>query len=313
MIETDAQRRWWFATHPEYSWSHGGTGRSKKEENENEIDPKDVDDYVDHALKHETDESVAALLKSVKRNFGTEADPTSVANSATTAADQWSQLPKEPQAIIRAPDPPGLSDYARSILSIVFPGFTKAYDRWWSGYYKAYPWAPGPFYDALGDLLGLVAGGIGAIQRALAKAVKPAHIAALQNAFREVLKIWEYGNSVRGWAIEDLLGRNLPRTFKGIDRWKDGVATSIKSMHLWAKSYQDPAKVLSQGKKYVDQLVNFRGASMGEIDIVVDHTTPRVLRLAVPPGATEAQKSALRRVIGYGKENGVRVEVIRVP
>ena len=41
--------------------------------------------------------------------------------------------------------------------------------------------------------------------------------------------------------------------------------------------------------------------------------TERVLRLAVPPGATEVQKAALRRVIGYGKENGVRVEVIRVP
>ena len=41
--------------------------------------------------------------------------------------------------------------------------------------------------------------------------------------------------------------------------------------------------------------------------------TERVLRLGVPPGATEAQKSALRRLIGYGKENGVKVEVIEVP
>ena len=41
--------------------------------------------------------------------------------------------------------------------------------------------------------------------------------------------------------------------------------------------------------------------------------TERVLRLAEPLGATEVQKAALRRVIGYGKENGVRVEVIEVP
>jgi len=75
MIETEEQRRWWFATHPEYSWSHRGIREgSKKEKNENDIDPKDVDDYVDDALKYETDHAVRDLLKSVKRNFGTEAE-----------------------------------------------------------------------------------------------------------------------------------------------------------------------------------------------------------------------------------------------
>jgi hypothetical protein len=39
----------------------------------------------------------------------------------------------------------------------------------------------------------------------------------------------------------------------------------------------------------------------------------RVLRLGVPPGATKAQKSALKSLIEYGKQNGVKVEVIRVP
>ena len=84
-------------------------------------------------------------------------------------------------------------------------------------------------------------------------------------------------------------------------------------MHLWAKSYQDPAKVLSQGKKYVDQLANFSGARMKRNEITEEQIRERVLRLGVPPGATEAQKSALRRLIGYGKENGVKVEVIEVP
>jgi hypothetical protein len=75
MIETEEQRRWWFATHPEYSWSHRGIrGGSGAEKNEDAVDPRDVDEYVNNALEHETDKSVIALLESVKRNFGTEAE-----------------------------------------------------------------------------------------------------------------------------------------------------------------------------------------------------------------------------------------------
>ena len=65
MIETEDQRRWWFATHPEYNSSRRGT------RNEGGVDPQEVDRYVDKALKYETG-PVADLLKSVKRNFGTE-------------------------------------------------------------------------------------------------------------------------------------------------------------------------------------------------------------------------------------------------
>ena len=139
MIETEDQRRWWFATHPEYSWSRRGI------RSESKVDPRDVDKYVDEALKYETG-PVADLLKSVKRNFGTQA-----------YSDQNDQQPKEPDATIGPPKPPGLSDRARSVLDFVCPGLTKAYDRWRTGYYEAYPWAPGPLYDALADLVSLVA------------------------------------------------------------------------------------------------------------------------------------------------------------
>lgn len=72
MIETEEQRRWWFATHPEYSWSRRGIRGGSGRENDDKVDPKEVDAYVDEALKYETG-PVADLLKSVKRNFGTEA------------------------------------------------------------------------------------------------------------------------------------------------------------------------------------------------------------------------------------------------
>jgi len=312
VIETQEQRRRWFATHPEYSWSHRGiSGRPEKEKDENEIDPRDVDEYVDNALKYETDQSVMALLESVKLNFGTQAYPSEHDEFGDNSGmDWWS---RQPDAWIGPPPPPDLSDRARQVVDILFPGITKAYDRWRIGYYDAYPWAPGPVYDALPDLIGLAAAGLTKIQVVLAKAINPAEIAALQRARQELLKIWEYANFPRGRAIEDHLGRNLPRTFKGIDQFDKGVATSIKSMDLRLKSYQDPAKILSQGRKYVDQVANFEGAIMRDFDIAAKDITERALRLGVPHGATKAQKSALKSLIEYGKQNGVKVEVITVP
>ncbi|MEW6350271.1 MAG: hypothetical protein AB1646_14485 [Thermodesulfobacteriota bacterium] len=313
MIVTEEQRRWWFATHPEYSSSHRGSrGRSGKGKNEDAIDPRDVDEYVDDALKYETDDSVIALLQSVKRNFGTQAEPYEHDESRGNRGDLPLQ-PKEPQVTIGPPKPPDFTDRTRSVLDFLCPGLTKAYDRWRTGYYEAYPWAPGPLYDALGDLMGLAALGLTRIEAALSKAANAAEIAALQTARQELLEIWNLPLFPRGWAIEDLLKRNLPRTFKGIDRWENGVATSIKSMDLRAKFYQDPAGILSVGQKYVDKLVKFRGAIRRPIEISADEITERVLRLAVPPGATKAQRSALRSLTEYGRQNNVTVEVIRVP
>jgi Predicted lipoprotein of unknown function (DUF2380) len=73
VIETEEQRRWWFATHPEYSRSRRWIRGNSERENDGKIDPEEVDRYVEEALKYETG-AVADLLKSVKRNFGTEGD-----------------------------------------------------------------------------------------------------------------------------------------------------------------------------------------------------------------------------------------------
>ncbi|HTY24121.1 MAG TPA: hypothetical protein VMC85_13385 [Desulfomonilaceae bacterium] len=149
-------------------------------------------------------------------------------------------------------------------------GLTKAYDRWRTGYYDVYPRAPGPIYDALPDLMSLVAGGLVKIQSALAKAANPAEIAALQNARQELLEVWGWANFPRGWALEDFLGQNLPRTFKGIDWFENRVARSNKTMHLGLKSYQDPARILSLGRRYVDKLVDFEGARMKDFEITAE-------------------------------------------
>ncbi len=84
-------------------------------------------------------------------------------------------------------------------------------------------------------------------------------------------------------------------------------------MHLGLKSYQDPAKIISKGREYVNQVATFNGARMGKHIITSEEITERALRLGVTPGATQAQKSALKTLVEYGKHKGVKVEVITVP
>ncbi len=74
MDMTDNQRRWWFATHPEYRRSRRGNrrhGHIGSKDKPKRVDPRQVDEYVDHALQC-VDGPVAEILRSTKRNFGTE-------------------------------------------------------------------------------------------------------------------------------------------------------------------------------------------------------------------------------------------------
>jgi len=78
LIETDQQRRWWFATHPEFSSSRGGQ-KSKhygdEDEDSDRPSPAFVDAWVDKRLKHEKDDFFIELLKEEKFWYGTESAP----------------------------------------------------------------------------------------------------------------------------------------------------------------------------------------------------------------------------------------------
>jgi hypothetical protein len=66
---------------------------------------------------------------------------------------------------------------------------------------------------------------------------------------------------------------------------------------------------VATGKKYVDDLVNFRrnGALLGEPKISPDMVDRYVLGLAYPEGATASQMAALQKVVDYGAQNGIVV------
>lgn len=125
--------------------------------------------------------------------------------------------------------------------------------------------------------------------------------------------VWSMTPFARGVAIERTLGQNLPSNFPRIDRFHNGVATSIKSMDVTAPTYQNAATIRSTGRGYVDAVANFRGATSGDTVITNNQITSRALDLAVPPGATSAQWEALSDIVSYGTQQNVNVRIVVFP
>lgn len=126
---------------------------------------------------------------------------------------------------------------------------------------------------------------------------------------------WPLPPSPRGFAIETRLGGNLPPGFPTIDRfdWQHGIATSIKTVDLAAKSYQNASRLKSLLKRSVDKMAAFtRGERSGAV-ITEEMVTDRALHLAVSRSATADQQAVLDDIVVYGNEVGVSVivEVMR--
>jgi hypothetical protein len=125
-------------------------------------------------------------------------------------------------------------------------------------------------------------------------------------------QIWKLDPFRRGRIVEKKLGQNLPNSFPTIDRFSDGVATSIKTLDLGAKTYQRISALKRTVTRYIDDLAGFRGAELGETRIRLADITARSLDLAVPKGiGTEAQLKALDALVQYGRKLGVQVNLVR--
>lgn len=122
--------------------------------------------------------------------------------------------------------------------------------------------------------------------------------------------VWGKGPGIRGELIEKRLGQNLPQPFKIIDRFENGVATSIKSMDLWTQTFRNADNITRTGRGYIDKVAVFEGASSGKTMITSLQVRVRALDLAVPPGASPAQRLALQGLVTYGRQKGVFVNII---
>lgn len=106
----------------------------------------------------------------------------------------------------------------------------------------------------------------------------------------------------------------MPASFPTIDRFENGVATSIKSVDLNAGTYQSASRLSSRLTGYVDKVANFNGARFNGIQIEPDEITSRGLDIAVPSGAaSQAQMQVLSEIAAYGQSVGVNVNVVEIP
>lgn len=114
-------------------------------------------------------------------------------------------------------------------------------------------------------------------------------------------------------AIENRLGHNLTQNFPVIDRFVDGVATSIKSLDLGAKTYQNTRTLQTTCERYIDKVAGFNGRNWGRHNITQEDISGRALDLVIPSGGTQGQLNVLEELIEYGQSRGVTVNLLEMP
>ena len=124
--------------------------------------------------------------------------------------------------------------------------------------------------------------------------------------------IWEQGPIDRGNVIDETLhgGNNLGHNYPVIDRYNPdtGVATSVKSRNLNAKTYQDSTKLYNQVKLDIDKLKSFEMVDWAGTNYAGFPIEGRNLDMVVPNiTLSETQINAINKAIEYADINNVKI------
>jgi len=97
-----------------------------------------------------------------------------------------------------------------------------------------------------------------------------------------------------------------------VDKFLNGVVTSIKSIDLGSQTYQNVGKLQSVLRRYVDKVAGFRGGRLVETIIESGQIKGRTLELTVPNMGTQAQRSILQSIEEYAASKGVTFNIVIV-
>src|SRR6185437_7023249 len=125
--------------------------------------------------------------------------------------------------------------------------------------------------------------------------------------------VWKLGNFARGIAIETALGKNLAAGFPVIDKFLNGTATSIKSIDLTAKTYQNIEKLASTLDNYIGKVANFKGGKYGKDVVEETAIKARELQVAIPKGSmSAAQQDVFNAAAKSAQKQGVKLTITEV-
>lgn len=110
--------------------------------------------------------------------------------------------------------------------------------------------------------------------------------------------VWQLGWGKRGQMINDQFGDpTFPDNYPVIDKFPDGIATSVKSIDLNAATYQNDISLANRILEYVEKVRDFNGTDWGGKSVESDDIKGRALQLIVPRGSiTESQRTMIERV-----------------
>jgi hypothetical protein len=69
-------------------------------------------------------------------------------------------------------------------------------------------------------------------------------------------------------------------------------------------------KIASKLLSGIDDLSNFKGRDYGKRSVPENGIESRVLKLAIPEGATQSQLDQLMRLIDYAQQNNVQLNIV---
>ncbi len=159
--------------------------------------------------------------------------------------------------------------------------------------------------DNIGTILGFASGTGGATQRSR-------QVFANRYVASSSSSVWKLPPLERGWAIERRLG-GWCNNYPVIDKFnrQTGIATSIKSMDLNAKSYQKTGSVFNKLKGYIDKLHKFKGLDSNDMKVSGNKILGKELELVLPNGSgTKAQWEQIHQAIDYGMQQNINISII---
>jgi hypothetical protein len=121
--------------------------------------------------------------------------------------------------------------------------------------------------------------------------------------------IWDLPNKQRGLKIEEIYGGNLPYDFPIIDIYNEATntGTSIKSINLNSKTYQDMVKLNRLLKQYVDDINNCGVIHYKQKSYEI---TIKKLIIVIPKASiNDNNKAVMEQIKAYGSANGVDITI----